>query len=246
MPLPRALSTALWLPLNVVQGIFTVAWSAVWIPIALAVATLARSTRPALALARWAWAPGLLCAAMAPVEVTGRERLDPRRTYFFVANHASWMDIPALFVALPRPLHFLAKRELARVPLMGRYIRAMGMVFVDRRDARKATASVDRVAELLAAGGSVISFPAGTRSAPGELLPFKSGGFEAAIATGAPVVPIAIRGSGRVIERGGFRVRPGWIRVTIGQPIETVGFLESGRAALAAAAQEAVAELLEG
>jgi 1-acyl-sn-glycerol-3-phosphate acyltransferase len=246
MPLPRALSTALWLPLNVVQAIFTVAWSAVWIPVALAVAALARSTRPALAMARWIWAPGLLAAAMAPVETTGRERLDPQRTYLFVANHASWMDIPALFWALPRPLHFLAKRELARVPLMGAYIRAMGMVFVDRRDARKGTASVDRVAGRLASGGSVISFPAGTRSAPGELLAFKSGGFEAAIATSTPVVPIAIVGSGRVIERGTFRVRPGRIRGRIGAPIDAARFVESGRAALAAQAQAAVAELLEG
>ena len=85
-----------------------------------------------------------------------------------------------------------------------------------------------------------------TRSAPGGLLPFKSGGFEAAIATGTPVVPIGIVGSGRVIERGGFRVRPGWIRVRIGEPIETGAGGETDRAALAARAQAAAAELMRG
>ncbi len=137
------LAALLWLPVNAVQGLFTLLWTAVGIPIALAVALVARRPAPALWIARRVWAPGLVWGAGARLRVSGAERLDLSRPALFVANHQSWIDIPALFMALPVPLRFLAKRELAGVPLLGAYIRAMGMVFIDRDNARRARASVD-------------------------------------------------------------------------------------------------------
>jgi 1-acyl-sn-glycerol-3-phosphate acyltransferase len=243
MPLPRPLSTLLWLPLNLAQGVHTALWSAGWISVALVLARLA-GPEPALALARRVWAPGLLSAAGAQLRVSGGERVDPARAAFFVANHQSWIDIPALFRALPLPLGFLAKRELATVPFLGRYLRATGMVLVERGDPRRAGATVGRAAELLAAGRSVLSFPEGTRSRDGRMAPFKPGGFGAAIATGAPVVPVALRGTGAVLPAGGFRVRPGVIAVRIGTPLASAPFAPADRAGLARAAERAVAELL--
>jgi 1-acyl-sn-glycerol-3-phosphate acyltransferase len=244
MPLPRALSTALWLPINALQAIYTALWTAFWITVALLVAAVTRSSGPALALARRVWAPGLLVGAGARLAVRGRERIEPARAHLFVANHASWIDIPALFVALPVPLHFLAKRELAAVPFLGWYIRAMGMVFVDRDAPRRARRSVDRVAGRLAAGAAVVSFPEGTRARDGALRPFKSGGVGAALAAGVEVVPVAILGAGRVLPPDGFRVRPGRIEVRIGAPIAAADFAAGDRAGLARRTREAVAALL--
>lgn len=242
MPLPRPLSTLFWLPWNVLQGVYTVAWSALWISVALAAAAVAGPS-PALALARAVWAPGLLVGAGARLVVRGREHLDPRRAQFVVANHQSWIDVPALFRALPLPLHFLAKRELAAVPFLGWYIRAMGMVWVERGARRRATGSVAQAGALLASGRTVVSFPEGTRSRDGRLRPFKSGAFGAALATGAPVVPVALVGSGAVLPAGGFRVRPGTIEVRVGAPIDPGPFAPGDRAGLARACEAAIRTL---
>lgn len=246
MGLRRQLSTLVWLPVNAAQAVVTMLWMAVWITVALAATAITRSTRVALWLARRVWAPGQIATAIAVVAVSGRERFDWSRPCLLVANHQSWIDIPALFVAAPVPLHFVAKRELARVPFLGAYIRAMGMVFVDRRDLRGAKASVDRVAASLAAGANVVSFPEGTRSADGRVGRFKSGAFDAVLASGVDVLPVGIVGAGRVLPRGGFRVRPGRIEVRFGAPLATLGLERSDRGELARRAEEAVRALVAG
>jgi 1-acyl-sn-glycerol-3-phosphate acyltransferase len=243
MALPRTLSTLLWSPLNLLQGIATALWGALWISIAL-VAALVAGPRPALALARKVWGPGQIAIGGARFGVVGREHVAAQRAQLFVANHQSWLDIPVLFCALPVPLHFLAKRELGAVPFLGWYIRAMGMVFVDRDTPRRASASVDGAARLLASGRSVLSFPEGTRSRDGRTGRFKSGAFGAALAAGAPVVPVALVGTGAVLPAGGFRVRPGTVEVRIGAPIDSAAFAPGDRAGLARAAESAVRRLL--
>ena len=234
----------LFLPLNALQALATILWGAFWISLALVARLVAGNRAPALWLARHVWAPGQIWIGLASWKVSGRERLVANRPYLVVANHQSWIDIPCLFVALPGPLHFLAKSELARVPFLGWYIEAMGMVFVDRSDRRRATKSVDRARELLARGARLASFPEGTRSAPDELGPFRSGGFGAAIDAQVDVLPVAIRGAGRVLERGGFAVRPGRIEIMIGAPIPTRELAHGDRAELARRAEQAVADLL--
>jgi len=242
---PRSsLDPWLWLPWtlwNFVQALYTALWTALWITIALAVSFVAGAA-PALALARRVWAPGLLAGAGARLEVAGLERLDPGSAHLFVANHQSFIDIPVLFRALPVPLHFLAKRELAAVPFLGWYIGAMGMVFVDRRDARQGRDTVSRAARLLASGKSVVAFPEGTRSRDGEFGAFRPGTFGAAVEAGVDVVPVAIVGSGQVLPAGGFRVRPGRIRVLVGAPIATSGTTRRDLAHAAEAALHALRE----
>ncbi|MGH7336326.1 MAG: lysophospholipid acyltransferase family protein, partial [Myxococcota bacterium] len=184
MKLPRTLSTLLWLPLNLLQGAYALLWSAFWITLALVVRLLF-GVRPALAMARTIWAPGLLAGAFSSLRVRGLEAVDLGRPYLVVANHASFIDVPVLFRAFPIPLRFLAKRELGRVPLLGSYIRAMGMVFVDRGALHEMRGSVLRAADALAAGDALVSFPEGTRSRDGRLGRFKSGGFAAALESGA-------------------------------------------------------------
>lgn len=245
MTLRRHLSTAAWSPLNLLQALFTLAWTAGCISLALVVSALGGGAT-ALAMARRLWAPGLLAGAGARLEVEGLEHLDGLGPCLVVANHSSWIDIPALFRALPRPVAFLAKSELGRVPLLGAYIRGMGMVLVDRSRRRSATASVADAAGLLASGRTVVSFPEGTRSRDGRLGRFRSGAFGAALATGVPVVPVALVGAGAVLPPGGFRVRPGRIEVRVGAPIASTGYPPDRRAELAEAARGAIATLLSG
>jgi 1-acyl-sn-glycerol-3-phosphate acyltransferase len=235
----------LWAPVNGLQAAYTALWTAFWISVALAANLVTRSPRASLWLARRAWAPGLVHGAGARLSVRGLERVDRARAHLFVANHSSWIDIPVLYMTAPPPLYFLAKKELATVPFLGWYLRAMGMVLVDRRDRRRATASVGRAADLLASGRSVVSFPEGTRSRTGSLGSFRSGGFGAAIEAGADVVPVAIRGAGKVLPPDGFRVRPGVVEVLFCAPIPAPPPGPGARAALARAAEEAIRRELE-
>jgi 1-acyl-sn-glycerol-3-phosphate acyltransferase len=162
----------------------------------------------------------------------------------FVANHQSTIDVCALFRALPVPIRFVIKQELAKVPFIGWYARAMGMVFIERGHAREAVGRLHAVASLLRAGESLCAFPEGTRSRNGSVRPFKGGAFQVALQAGVPVVPIAIEGSGRVLPASGFRVRPGKITVRVGEPIPTAGLHAGDRHALAQRAHDAVAVML--
>ena len=233
-----------WPLLNTLQGIFVALWTAFWILVSLAVCPLVRSRRPGLWLARRVWAPGILKVVGVRLSVEGVEGIDLSRPCFFAANHQSWIDIPALFAALPVPVLFVAKRELGRVPFLGWFMKAMGMVLVDRGDRKEAVRGIEAAAGQLCEGWSLLSFPEGTRTADGRVHRFKTAVFAAAIESGAPVVPIALEGADRVLPRDTLRGRPGWVRIALGEPISTAGFSRDDRAALARQAQRQVETLL--
>lgn len=236
---------AAWAVVNALQLIYTIGWTASCICAAMLVRILAGGrVRLPLRMASRLWAPGLLRGALANVRVEGIENVDWSRPHVFVANHASIIDVCALFRALPVPLRFVLKQELASVPFIGWYARAMGMVFIERGKAHSAARSLHAAATLLERGASLCAFPEGTRNRDGELRAFKGGVFQVAIAAQAPVVPIAIHGSGAVLPPSGFRVRPGTIRVRIGAPIPTLGMQAHDRQQLAQHARNAVAELM--
>lgn len=230
-----------WGALNALQLICTVAWTAGCITLALLVLLLCGGNRRIpLRMASRFWAPGLLTGAGATVRIEGLQRVDFSRPHVFVANHQSIIDICALFRALPVPIRFVIKQELAKVPFIGGYARAMGMVFIERGHAREAAERLHAVVSLVRAGESLCAFPEGTRSRDGSMRPFKGGAFQVALQAGVPVVPIAIDGSGAVLPASGFRVRPGTITLRIGDPISTAGLHAGDRHALAQRAHAAI------
>jgi len=204
---------------------------------------LTRRPQIGLAMARRIWAPPILWVGGVRVEVLGADRLDPRHAWYLACNHQSFADIPMLFRGLPVDLRFVAKRELRSVPFMGWYMEAMGMVFVDRRRRTSGAAGLDAVTALLRDGGSVLSFPAGTRRAPGEPQAFKPAAFAPALAAGIPVVPVAIYGTRELLPPGAS-LRPGPALVMVGQPIETAGLPVTARDEVARQAEAAVTAML--
>jgi len=243
---PNPAVRAAWAAANVLQLAFTLLWSAGCITAALIVLALTRRQGAPLAMARRLWAPGLLRGAGARVEVEGGGELGAASAYVFASNHQSMIDIPVLFVALRTPLRFVVKRELLAVPFLGWYVRAMGMVSVDRGAPRRALSSMRRVPEILRAGQSIACFPEGTRSRDGAIHPFKGGSFAMAIEAGVPVVPVALIGTGDVLPTHGFRVRPGVIRVRVGRPIPTSGLDVRERSELAGRVRDEVERLYAG
>ncbi len=234
-----------WRAWNTLQLAYTIIWTAGCITLALLVLLLTFGNRHIpLRMAARLWAPGLLFGAGARLQVEGLERVDFTQPQVFVANHQSIIDICALFRALPVPVRFVIKQELAGVPFIGWYARAMGMLFIERGHAREAAERLHGIVSIVRAGASLCAFPEGTRSRDGSVGPFKGGAFQVALQAGVPVVPIAIAGSGKVLPASGFKVRPGTIRVRIGDPIATTGLHAGDRHALAKRAHAAVAALV--
>jgi 1-acyl-sn-glycerol-3-phosphate acyltransferase len=234
-----------WLLLNGLQAVFLFLWTAFWVTIVLVVRVVTGSPKLPLTIARKLWLPVALGSVGARLEVEISPLNDFSKPALFVANHRSFYDIPALVGGVPTNLHFLAKKEVRKIPFLGLYAAAMGMVFIDRADSEASRTSVDLMSELLEEGASMASYPEGTRSRSGELLPFKTGSFVAAIKAGVTVVPVSISGSERVLPPDGFSPRPGLIRVSIGEPIPTAHLNLEDRRELADEARRQVEEMLE-
>ena len=224
-PLPLR---AAWLVANTFQLLFTLAWTAACITLALLVRAVTGDARIPLRMAAWLWAPGLLGGAGARVDIEGVENVDWSRPCVLVATHESIIDICALFRAVPVPLRFMLKQEMTRVPFVGWYAKAMGMCFIERDGSRASMVKSLRAAgEIVKAGHVLCIFPEGTRSRGG-----------------VPVVPVAMTGAGAVLPAYSFRVRPGTIRVRIGQPIHARGSGAEARETLARDARQAVLDLI--
>jgi 1-acyl-sn-glycerol-3-phosphate acyltransferase len=213
--------------------------------LALPLGLIDRSGDLVLWLARW-WSRGVLGSAGVRLRVRSHATFDPKQSYVVMPNHLSMVDIWAIFVAVPVPLRFIAKKQLGLIPLFGWAMAAGRFIFIDRQNASSARRTIDQAAERVRKGCSVVIFPEGTRSVDGRLRPFKKGGFHLAINAGAAVVPIALRGTHEVMPRGAFLIRPGVVDVEIGEPIPTTGLNSSSndRQALLESTRARLAEML--
>jgi 1-acyl-sn-glycerol-3-phosphate acyltransferase len=186
------------------------------------------------------WGRTLLRFTRIPVEVLGREHLQPGQAYVYAANHRSSFDIFVLISELPGKFLWVAKHTLFRIPVFGWALHRMGSVPVNRDNLHEAVKSLNRAAAIVQSGVSMIIFPEGTRGTTGELLPFKKGVFVMAIKAGQPIVPVSISGTRAIQPPGSFRVHPGPIRVVISPPIAPEDFrrkedlMEAVRQAIAA------------
>jgi len=122
----------------------------------------------------------------------------------FVANHCSWMDIPFLGAVMGwRNYKIVAKKELGIVPILGTAIRAGGHIMVDRTDRRSQIKTLKQGINYLKKDKfNVATFPEGTRSRSGRVMGFKAGAFKMAHKAGAPVIPISIINSDKVMPLG--------------------------------------------
>jgi len=159
-------------------------------------------------------------AAGVRVEVNGRERIPAQTSCIFLANHVSNLDPPVLFPELPGLAVAMLKKELMRIPLLGAGMRLAGFVPVERGHRREsAQASVAKAAEALNRGRHMLIFAEGTRSVDGRLQPFKRGPFYLAMESGAPIVPIIISGTEKMMRKGSAAITPGVARVEFLEPL---------------------------
>jgi 1-acyl-sn-glycerol-3-phosphate acyltransferase len=158
------------------------------------------------------------------VETLGLDQFDQSRSYIFMTNHVSNLDPPIQVPLIPKRTSVMVKKELFKVPILGRSMRMGSMVPVDRgnRDAgieavRAAKAAVDQ-------GLNMIIYVEGKRSFDGKLLPFKKGPFYLAMECGVPVVPMTIIGTHDAMPKGRFAIRPARVKVIFHPSIEPKDF----------------------
>jgi 1-acyl-sn-glycerol-3-phosphate acyltransferase len=157
--------------------------------------------------------------------VHGREHLPHGATSpaILLVKHQSTLETFLMPVLMPHPLAYVFKRELLYIPFFGWAIGRLDMVHIDRSQRAQAfNKVVDQGKRLLAQGVWVIMFPEGTRIPRGQAGNYKSGGSRLAVATGAPVIPIAVS-SARCWPRKSFVKHPGMVDVSIGPPIPSEG-----------------------
>jgi 1-acyl-sn-glycerol-3-phosphate acyltransferase len=144
--------------------------------------------------ARWhaimqRWAVRLLRCLGVTVRVSGEPQPG---AVLMVANHVSWLDIPALHASSPRT-RFVSKSAIAHWPLLGRLARAGGTLFIERERKRDALRVVHEVADALKKHDAVAVFPEGTTGSGHEVLPFHANLLQAAITTATVIQPIVLR-----------------------------------------------------
>jgi len=159
------------------------------------------------------------------LEAHGTEHIPRRGPALLVANHSSVLDPPLVGVVAPRPLYYLAKAELFRIPLFGAFFRAINVRPVERNGADPKALRL--ALRILKDGHALLVFPEGTRGEGGVLGTAKGGAGMLALLSRAPVVPAYIEGSWRVLPRGRVIPRPGRVRVRFGAPLR-FSFQEGG------------------
>ncbi|HBO84309.1 MAG: hypothetical protein A2073_05575 [Deltaproteobacteria bacterium GWC2_42_11] len=168
------------------------------------------------------WAKAILLLSGVGVRISGTENI-LNASQIFISNHQGAFDILALQAYLPAQFRWLAKKSLFKIPVIGWSMSIAGYVSIDRKHAGAAYHGLEKAAEKLKRGASILIFPEGTRSRTDELLPFKRGGFLLASNTSFPIVPISIQGTSNIMKRGSIFIRPASVSVKIGKPIYTEG-----------------------
>jgi 1-acyl-sn-glycerol-3-phosphate acyltransferase len=179
----------------------------------------------------WGYYPGKYWSRLAiwlcllPVKVEGRELLDNKQSYVFVANHQGAFDIFLIYGFLNRNFKWMMKKGLRKIPLVGIACEYAHHIFVDKSGPSKIRKTYDTARETLKEGMSVVVFPEGARSFTGHMGVFRRGAFMLADELQLPVVPLTINGSFNVKPRMKDLFWVFWhpLKLTIHEPIAPIG-----------------------
>ena len=148
------------------------------------------------------WSRGILKVTGVSLSVEGLENIPKDRPCVFVANHRSYYDIPLLLAGLEKPHGILAKEELEKIPLLNRWMKLLGCVFVQRDDLRASVRALNDATAIVESGRSFIIFPEGTRTKPGITPTLHRGAAQIAVRTDTPIEVIQIESSDPWLTKG--------------------------------------------
>ncbi len=186
----------------------------------------------------FAYYPGMIWSrltcylALCPVTVKGREHIDRKQSYVFVANHQGAFDI--------------LKAGIAKIPFVGAACRAAGFIFVDNSTPKAAARSVLEAERCLRNGASVVVFPEGSRTYTGKMIRFKKGAYQMALDQHLPIIPITLNGPFDVLPIGSLNVHRHRMEMVIHPAVSTenIDTSHKGMQAFADQTQEIIASAL--
>lgn len=154
----------------------------------------------------------------------GLDRVPTDRTVVFIANHRSIFDVILTGAQLKKPMGYIAKIELEKIPLLNIQMRDIYCLFLNRQDNRAGLKTMLKAIDYVKHGHNMFIFPEGTRSkVEGQFGEFHPGSFKIATKPGAVIVPITIVNSGDIFEDHMPRLRRVPVVIEYGEPIDTKG-----------------------
>ena len=179
------------------------------------------------------WARSLVTVAGGKVEVRGLEHLPKESNICFISNHQGVFDIPIIMGYVPKPLFFIAKRELKYIPILGFWIAVSRCIFIDRKDKRQSVKAIQKGVDQIKQGYPTVIFPEGTRSRCDTMGEFKSGSLKLALRSNARIVPLTINGSYKIREEKKGIIAPADITLTVHPVIDVSTLSEEEKKDLA-------------
>ena len=231
--------------LSVIRYFLLAVWSMLCISSAILLMIILINRKIPLIMARTVWAPGIFFILGVQLNIKGLENVPKNEPLVVVSNHRSFLDIAIMFGVVPVNLYFVAKEELKKMPFIGWFMMATGMIFIDRSDRKKSMISLDKAGKLVNKGKNVILFPEGTRSKEGEIAQFKRGAFILVKKAKVRILPVLHEGTADVWNKDRFKLKSGRVDVKIGFPIGAEEYTKMNVTDLADFTKEKIVSLKE-
>lgn len=167
------------------------------------------------------WAKKRVKASGATINMIGLENIPDEKGILFVCNHQSNFDILSLLAYLGVPKGFVAKKELGKVPMLSQWMKRIHCLFMDRDDMKQSAQTIIEGIKQLKSGINMVIFPEGTRGKIGKMGEFKAGSFKLATKAKAPIVPITIDGTYKIMEGNNNKIKPATVNIYVHKPIYT-------------------------
>ena len=177
----------------------------------------------------WGYYPGKIWSELTciifllPIKVEGKENIDEKTSYVFLANHQGAFDIFLIYGYLGRNFKWMMKKSLRKIPFVGTACEMAGFIFVDKSSPRKIYETIKNAERVLQGGTSMVVFPEGARTFSGHMREFKKGAFQMADQLQLPVVPMTIDGSFDILPRTSKLLHWHRMKLTIHKPIYPIG-----------------------
>lgn len=188
------------------------------------------------------WAKRVCKTARIELVVKGAEKIAKDKTYLFVSNHKSPVDIPAIYAALPKNAAFVANGIFRRIPILSYWMKESGSVFIDQGDPKSELAAFKTMIRRLKKGRNLIIFPEGHIHQGRGVDDFSRGGIYSAVMAGVNIAPVCLFGTDHVMRAGSLHINPRKrVTVEFGDPIDTSALDRKGKKEIDLAVHDSVA-----
>ena len=211
---------------------------------------IGKTSRPWVDKTLYLWSNRILSLVKVTCKVVNPYGVEPQtgKVTIIVCNHTSLYDIPISLQIFPQhSIRMLAKKELAKIPILGKGMTASEFPFIDRKNRNQSLKDLEHARQLMESGIVMLIFPEGTRSEDGKVARFKKGSFVTAIEAKATIIPVGIRGAYDILPARTTQFNLNQTaEIHVGQPIDTTLYTLENKEELIEKVQQAIKELVEG